>query len=60
MDARNRAAHDIGGDDIIAAMHHCSPDVRRILKRGFKMLFGISHRDWHKATREQKDLTFSC
>ena len=60
MEARSEAPHNIGGDDIIAALDRRSRDVRWILRRGFKMLFGISHKDWHQATREQKDLTFSC
>ena len=46
MEARNGAAHIIGGDNIITSLDHCSGDVKWILKRGFKMLFGIFFLLW--------------
>ena len=53
------AAHTLKGDDVIAAVDHCTGNVTELVEGGFKMLFGVAPTDWHRATDEQRDRIYS-
>ncbi|PWW79856.1 hypothetical protein C7212DRAFT_340578 [Tuber magnatum] len=42
MQGRNRAAHQIMAEDVIAVLSHCEATLREVMERAFKFLWGIS------------------
>ncbi|RPA91537.1 hypothetical protein L873DRAFT_299698 [Choiromyces venosus 120613-1] len=58
MAARNTAAHEVTGDNVITALSYCKGNLRRVLERAFRSLWGISPSNWHNASAAQRVMVF--
>ncbi|KAG0640881.1 hypothetical protein HOY80DRAFT_1040679 [Tuber brumale] len=56
MEARNTAAHQVRGEDVIDILPYCDERLRHVLETAFWLLWGIAPGHWHFATPEQKGL----
>ncbi|KAG0636443.1 hypothetical protein HOY80DRAFT_1088483 [Tuber brumale] len=56
--ARNTAVHEVSGDKVISVLRYCEGNLRCVLQRVFRSLWGISPSDWHNSTAAQRALTF--